>query len=79
VDDISNNVYPMPLTVTNQDDVEIGRIRESLIYSPFGIDLFISGDQLLRGAALNAVLIALKIIELQGLNHNNRKRRLVGL
>ncbi len=79
MDDISNNVYPMPLTVTNQDDVEIGRIRESLIYSPFGIDLFISGDQLLRGAALNAVLIALKIIELQGLNHNNRKRRLVGL
>jgi len=64
VDDIKNNVYPMPINATNAFDVEVGRIRESLIFAPNGLDLFVSGDQLLRGAALNAVLIAEKIIEL---------------
>ena len=64
-DDTANNLYPMPLTTTSSFDVEVGRIRESLIFGPHGLDLFVSGDQLLRGAALNAVLIALKIIELK--------------
>eukprot|EP01038_Epipyxis_sp_PR26KG_P014369 gene14369-19271_t len=64
VDDVSNNCYPMPLNASESYDVEVGRIRSSLIYEPNGIDLFVSGDQLLRGAALNAVLIAEKIIEL---------------
>ena len=58
VDDVANNLYPMPLTATNEFDVEVGRIRESLVFQPYGLDLFVSGDQLLRGAALNAVLIA---------------------
>jgi aspartate-semialdehyde dehydrogenase len=48
----------MPLTATHSYDVEVGRIRESLVFAPNGLDLFVSGDQLLRGAALNAVLIA---------------------
>ena len=65
VDDVSSNLYPMPLTATSSFDVEVGRIRTSLVYAPFGLDLFVSGDQLLRGAALNAVLIALKILELK--------------
>lgn len=64
VDDPLTNSYPMPLTASNQHDVEVGRIRESLVFSPFGLDLFVSGDQLLRGAALNAILIAEKIIEI---------------
>ena len=64
VDDPSNNLYPMPLTSSMSYDVEVGRIRESLIFGNYGLDLFVSGDQLLRGAALNAVLIAEKIIEL---------------
>ena len=64
VDDVSQNQYPMPLTATESFDCEVGRIRTSLVYGEKGLDLFISGDQLLRGAALNAVLIAEKIIEL---------------
>ena len=62
VDDPSNNRYPMPLNATESFDVEVGRIRQSLIFDSHGLDLFVSGDQLLRGAALNAVLIAVKIM-----------------
>lgn len=64
VDNPALNQYPMPLNATNSFDVEVGRIRESLIFQPHGLDLFVSGDQLLRGAALNAVLIAEKMIEM---------------
>ena len=63
VDDPEKNIYPMPLTATNRYDVEVGRIRPSLIFGDYGLDLFVSGDQLLRGAALNAVLIAKSIID----------------
>lgn len=65
VDDIENSQYPMPLTAAESFDVEVGRIRQSLVFQKHGLDLFVSGDQLLRGAALNAVLIAEKLIELQ--------------
>lgn len=58
VDDIENNIYPTPLEFSNVNEVGVGRIRKNLIYGNKGIDLFICGDQLLRGAALNAVLIA---------------------
>merc|ERR1711971_380272 len=58
VDDPARNEYPMPMTAANKFEVEVGRIRSSLIFAPHGLDLFVSGDQLLRGAALNAVLIA---------------------
>jgi aspartate-semialdehyde dehydrogenase len=65
-DDVTQTppLYPMPLTSTNQFDVEVGRIRESLVFQPNGLDLFVSGDQLLRGAALNAVLIAEECLKL---------------
>lgn len=53
-DDIAGSVYPMPVTSTYKHAVEVGRIRHSLIYGEHGVNLFISGDQLLRGAALNA-------------------------
>jgi aspartate-semialdehyde dehydrogenase len=58
IDDPANNKYPMPLTATKKYDVEVGRIRTSLVFGSHGLDLFVSGDQLLRGAALNAVMIA---------------------
>ena len=58
VDDVANLKYPMPLTATGQYDVEVGRLRKSLVFGDNGIELFVSGDQLLRGAALNAVLVA---------------------
>jgi len=58
VDDPSTLTYPMPLNATGKDDVEVGRIRQSLVFGKHGLEFFVSGDQLLRGAALNAVLIA---------------------
>lgn len=58
IDDPASKRYPMPLTATKKYDVEVGRIRSSLIFGSNGLDLFVSGDQLLRGAALNAVVIA---------------------
>lgn len=57
-DDPANNLYPMPLTASGKYPTEVGRIRQSLVFGDHGIDFFVSGDQLLRGAALNAVLIA---------------------
>ena len=61
-DDVENNVYPMPLTATAKYDVEVGRIRQSLVFGKKGLELFVCGDQLLRGAASNAVLIAEAIL-----------------
>lgn len=58
VDDPANAIYPMPLNASGQFDVEVGRIRANPIFGEFGLDVFVSGDQLLRGAALNAVEIA---------------------
>ena len=58
VDNIAEKKYPMPLTATKQWDIEVGRIRNNDVFGENGLDLFVSGDQLLRGAALNAVIIA---------------------
>ncbi|GAB5036557.1 aspartate-semialdehyde dehydrogenase [Nannochloropsis oceanica] len=52
------NLYPMPLTATGKYDVEVGRVRQSLVFGSKGLELFVCGDQLLRGAASNAVFIA---------------------
>lgn len=57
-DNISNNVYPMPLNASEKYDVEVGRIRQNLVFGEHGIEFFVCGDQLLKGAALNAVEIA---------------------
>ena len=46
--------YPMPLSSSFCHDVEVGRLRHSLIHGKKGLDFFVCGDQLLRGAALNA-------------------------
>lgn len=59
VDDPLANVYPMPLDATDKYDVLVGRIRQDISRNDRkGLDMFVSGDQLLRGAALNAVEIA---------------------
>ncbi|GMH61471.1 hypothetical protein TrLO_g13371 [Triparma laevis f. longispina] len=62
-DDPANNVFPVPLNCSGRDEVSVGRIRQSLIFDEKGVDLFVCGDQLLRGAALNAVLIAEKLAQ----------------
>jgi aspartate-semialdehyde dehydrogenase len=59
VDDRANNYFPMPVDASGQDDVLVGRIRKDLS-DPSGhsISMFVSADQLLKGAALNAIQIA---------------------
>lgn len=57
-DDPESLTYPMPLNATGEADIEVGRIRQSLVFGDHGLEFFVSGDQLLRGAALNAVIIA---------------------
>jgi aspartate-semialdehyde dehydrogenase len=56
MDDRANNTFPMPLTSSGQDDCFVGRIREDSS-NPGGIVFFVSGDQIRKGAALNAVQI----------------------
>jgi aspartate-semialdehyde dehydrogenase len=62
VDDRERNHFPMPLDASGADDILIGRIRRDLSH-PSAISLFVAGDQLLKGAALNAVQIAERLIE----------------
>ncbi len=59
VDDRVSNYFPMPIDASGQDDVLVGRIRSDLS-DPSGhsIAMFVSADQLLKGAALNAIQIA---------------------
>ncbi|NLF40066.1 aspartate-semialdehyde dehydrogenase, partial [bacterium] len=57
VDDAAKNHFPMPVEASGQGDVLAGRIRKDPAFEN-GIALFVSGDQLLKGAALNAVQIA---------------------
>ena len=59
VDDAARNHFPMPNEATGQDNILVGRIREDLSDgSGRSLALFVAGDQLLKGAALNAVQIA---------------------
>jgi aspartate-semialdehyde dehydrogenase len=60
VDDPSQCAYPMPLDCAEQDDCRVGRLRMDCALEN-GLSFWVSGDQLLKGAALNAVQIAEKI------------------
>jgi len=57
VDDPAHQQYPMPLFTAGKDDIYVGRIREDLA-NPNGLTFWLSGDQIKKGAALNAVQIA---------------------
>jgi len=61
LDDPRKDVYPMPLMVAGQDDVFVGRIRTSPSF-PGAVDFWVVGDQLRKGAALNAVQIAESLV-----------------
>ena len=69
VDDPEKNYFPMPRDASGQDDVLVGRIRQD-ISDPSGksIAMFVAGDQLLKGAALNAVQIAEVLIQQGGVH-----------
>ena len=56
-DDPANKVYPMPLFTAGKDDIYVGRIRKDLA-DENGLTFWLSGDQIKKGAALNAVQIA---------------------
>jgi aspartate-semialdehyde dehydrogenase len=59
VDDRERNLFPMPKIATGRDAVYVGRIRRDLSQPEgMGLELFVAGDQLRKGAALNAVQIA---------------------
>jgi len=68
VDDRAGNHFPMPIEASGEDDVLVGRIRADRSH-PSAIQLFVAGDQLLKGAALNAVQIAERMIEAGYLSH----------
>jgi len=64
VDDRAKNYFPMPIDASGQDDVLVGRIRKDLSdASGHSIAMFVSADQLLKGAALNAVQIAEELMK----------------
>jgi aspartate-semialdehyde dehydrogenase len=57
VDEPHKNRYPLPLNVAGKDNCEVGRVRVDCAFEN-GLAFWVSGDQLLKGAALNAVQIA---------------------
>lgn len=57
VEDFSKNYFPMPIEASGKDDVLVGRIRQDISH-PNALELWLCGDQIRKGAALNAVQIA---------------------
>ncbi|MGK7918426.1 MAG: aspartate-semialdehyde dehydrogenase [Trichodesmium sp.] len=57
VENWQENYFPMPREASGKDDVLVGRIRQDISH-PCGLELWLSGDQIKKGAALNAVQIA---------------------
>jgi aspartate-semialdehyde dehydrogenase len=64
VQDWQTNYFPMPIEASGQDDVLVGRIRRDISH-PCGLELWLSGDQIRKGAALNAVQIAELLVKQQ--------------
>ncbi|MHC4737640.1 MAG: aspartate-semialdehyde dehydrogenase [Planctomycetota bacterium] len=63
IDDRDNNRFPMPIDASGKDDIFVGRIRQDeSIAENRGINIWVAGDQLRKGAALNAVQIAEKLL-----------------
>lgn len=62
VEDWQANYFPMPIDAQGQDEVLVGRIRQDISH-PCGLELWLCGDQIRKGAALNAVQIAELLVE----------------
>ncbi len=69
MDDPANNIYPTPLMAAHTDEVYVGRIREDNTIEN-GLNLWIVSDNIRKGAALNAVQIAEKLVQMDLLNTN---------
>ncbi|MEM9218842.1 MAG: aspartate-semialdehyde dehydrogenase [Cyanobacteria bacterium P01_F01_bin.150] len=62
VEDWAKNYFPMPMDASGQDDVLVGRIRRDISHDS-GLELWLSGDQIRKGAALNAIQIAELLVQ----------------
>ena len=62
VEDWQSNHFPMPIEASGRDEVLVGRIRQDISH-PCGLELWLCGDQIRKGAALNAVQIAELLVE----------------
>ncbi|MGF1590596.1 MAG: aspartate-semialdehyde dehydrogenase [Pleurocapsa sp.] len=62
VEDWQSNYFPMPIEATGQDPVLVGRIRQDISHN-CGLELWLCGDQIRKGAALNAIQIAELLLE----------------
>jgi aspartate-semialdehyde dehydrogenase len=62
VEDWQKNYFPMPIDATGKDDVLVGRIRQDISHD-CGLELWLCGDQIRKGAALNAIQIAELLLE----------------
>lgn len=70
-DSPENRLYPMPLDISDEDPVYVGRLRKDLS-DPCGLSFWVVGDQIKKGAALNAVQIAMWLIN-NDPKFNNKK------
>ncbi len=71
VDDVSANHFPMPIEATGVDEVLVGRVRAD-ISNDNAIDMFVCGDQILKGAALNGFQIAEEWVRQHAASHVNQ-------
>jgi aspartate-semialdehyde dehydrogenase len=62
VENWNSNYFPMPIDATGKDEVLVGRIRQDLSH-PCGLELWLCGDQIRKGAALNAIQIAELLVQ----------------
>jgi aspartate-semialdehyde dehydrogenase len=62
VEDWQANYFPMPAEASGKDEVLVGRIRQDISH-PCGLEMWLSGDQIRKGAALNAVQIAELLVQ----------------
>ncbi len=62
VEDWQANHFPMPIAASGKDDILVGRIRQDISH-PCGLELWLCGDQIRKGAALNAIQIAELLVE----------------
>jgi aspartate-semialdehyde dehydrogenase len=62
VEDWQKNYFPMPVDATGKDDVLVGRIRQDISH-PHSLELWLCGDQIRKGAALNAIQIAEMLVQ----------------
>jgi aspartate-semialdehyde dehydrogenase len=67
VEDWNSNYFPMPIDASGKDDVLVGRIRQDISH-PSGLELWLCGDQIRKGAALNAIQIAELLVQNHLLN-----------